>query len=67
MLEESAAIKRTQGNWVGLAITLNNLGMLAGDAGDVDGAIAYLEETSPSIATSAIRTGSRILWEIWRG
>lgn len=45
MLEESAAIKRKQANWVGLAITLNNLGMLADEAGDKDGAIAYMEET----------------------
>jgi hypothetical protein len=30
---------------VGLAITLNNLGMLADEAGDKDGAIAYMEET----------------------
>jgi hypothetical protein len=45
LLEESAAIKRKQGNWVGLAITLNNLGMLAAEAGDLDGAIASMEET----------------------
>jgi hypothetical protein len=45
LLEESVAIKRKLGNWVGLAITLNNLGMLADEAGNKDGAIAYMEET----------------------